>query len=174
MTPTQPYEGITRIPAADFPFELDDSMLPLKMMIRILARELNSACLAHGGSRYRDMYKDMEEPRPGDLVIEQSTSYWHKLDCTVGGFGILLAKRREWETTDEEYTAWCARRDEEDRAADITPSTPEEHARDRMQETAWYVQYGPDHKNVYRWVNARCVKLPVTLAELAEAKKVWP
>jgi len=174
VTPQQPYEGITPIPAEDFPFELDDSMLPLRMLVRFLVSELHSATLFHPGSRYREIHEQMTEPKPGDLVIEQSTSYSNKFDPTLGGFGILLAKRHEWETTDEEYAKWCATRDQDDRAAGFAPSTPEEHARDRMTDTAWYVQYGPDPENVYRWVNARCVALPFTVEKLMEAKKGWP
>lgn len=174
MTPEQPYVGITPIPADEFPFELDDSMLPLRMMVRILARELHSATLGHPGSRYQDIHKNMQDPRPGDLVFEESTSYRNTLDSTLGGFGVLLTKRVEWDMTDEEYAIQCGLRDWEDLKAGCSVSTPEEHARDRMTDTAWYVQYGPDPGSIYRWVDARCIALPINVADLMEAKKRWP
>lgn len=174
MTPEQPYVGIAPIPAADFPFELNDSMLPLKMLIRRLAHELNSATRAHPAFRHQGINRQMNEPRPGDLVIEQSTAYHETFDCTACGFGVLLAKRLEWETTDEAYAIRCTLQDLQDMQAGYTELTPEEHARNRTTDTAWYVQYGPDSKNVYRWVNAECIALPVTVADLLKAGKQWP
>lgn len=174
MTPDQPYVGITPLPADGFPLVLDDSNLPLRMMIRVLAREMNSALTGVNSPHQEEIYRRMQEARPGDLVIERSTAYRHTLDATLGGFGVLLAKRHEWETTDEEYTQRCAGYDLDNIRLGIAPNSPEEHAENRMTDTAWYVQYGPTQKNIYRWVNAECIALPFSLATLNEARKMWP
>jgi hypothetical protein len=174
VTFDQPYVGITPLPADGFPLVLDDSNLPLRLMIRVLMREMNSALLSARTPHQEEIYRRMQEVRPGDLVIERSTAYRRTLDATLGGFGVLLAKRHEWETTDGEYAKLVAEKDAACIAIGEEPDPLEEHARNRMTDTAWYVQYGPAPKDIYRWVNAECIALPLSLDDLVEAKKEWP
>lgn len=169
MSPAQPYEGITPFPADGFPLELDDSMLPLRLLVRNLARELRAAAACHPGSRHQGVASVMNNPKRGDLVVEISTSYRTTLDATLGGFGVLLERRHEWQTTDKDFALECARQD-----AAYGPRTPQEHAEDRFTETAWYVQYGPGPEHVFRWVDAECVAVPFPASLLVKAKEQWP
>lgn len=174
MSPQQPYEGIEPLPADQVPFLLEDCTLLLRFLVRHLTYDLNFACLGHAGSEYRNTYRRMTDPQPGDLVIERSTVHRDDLTTILGGFGFLLAKRREWETTDVEWIQECSRSDDEHRSMGLDPHSPEEHAERRLQETAWYVQYGPERAHIFRWVNAECLALPVTAEQIAATPKlVW-
>lgn len=172
--PEQPYEGIEPLPADQVPFMLEDCTLLLRLLVRHLAYDLSSACLGHAGSRYRDTYRRMTDPQPGDLVIERSTIYRDDITTVLGGFGFLLAKRLEWATTDAEWALECSRSDAEHRGMGLDPLTPEEHVEHRSRETAWYIQYGPERAHIFRWVNAECLALPVTAEQIASTpKRVW-
>jgi hypothetical protein len=99
----------------------------------------------------------IRQPEPGDLVVETSRVIYGRcdLDTRIKGFGILLAKRREWHSTDEQWADECAR-EGWDPAAE-----------ERMTDTAIYIQYGSAAIDICRWENADVITLPVQVSSFS-------
>lgn len=140
----QRYEGITGSDRSG------DDLLALdaarrQVMMRMGYALWDSVLVASPAPRVRARYERMSEPQPGDLVMETSTWYRYRDDPErqIYSFGILLAERYEWATTDEEHAARVAEERELGFDDDIT----------RRVEQAWYIQFGPEARHVYRWHN---------------------
>jgi hypothetical protein len=108
----------------------------------------------------------MRDPQPGDLVMETSSTCRLQAEDFCRAFGILLAHRTEWWTTDAEWEQSVAG----ERAAHkeflrgpyAIPGDRDEpwEPDERMTDHAWYVQYGPQPQDVCRWVNCEFAAVP--------------
>lgn len=172
-----PYEDIVPFPADGFPFLLDDSTIALRWLVQRLTWNLyySYPLPPPFATANREMYDELhQKPQRGDIVIERSRTRNTSLADCLGGFGVLLEHRTEWMETEEEFLADVREMDEADISVDITPRTMEKHREQRMRESAWYVQYGPLPAHVFRWNNAECIRVPVTLDDLKKLpKEVW-
>jgi hypothetical protein len=147
----QPREGITGTARTeDDLLGLDDKAITRRLMMIGTARALHSACLVGNPAPIvADMYARMRDPQPGDLVMELGVPFRRSNpDGQIKGFGILIAHRDEWASTDEEWAAALA--EEPDFTAD----------EDRLHDHAWYVQYGPAAEDVCRWTNCEFIAIP--------------
>lgn len=168
QTCPQPHEGITgTVRDQDGLLSLDDKALAVRRAMKGLACVLRSAVMVGSPAPVVErMSQRMRSPEPGDLVMETSTMRrdaedWHR------GFGILLAHRIEWASTDEQWAAGIeqARADHEKflsgpygRPGDA-PFDPADH--ERWTDHAWYIQYGPEPVDICRWVNCEFMTVPV-------------
>lgn len=163
----QPHEGITgtsRDDTGDL-LSLDGAAVPRRRVMIALMRQIRDAvCVGHPAPRVEAAYLRMSKPEPGDLVVAMSVLSGRRDDeATVQGMGILIVSRVEWEETDAEFAAYCAReqavRDtwnaEHPGHPDTTPVVDE-----RLTDRAWYVQYGPAPGDVCRWVNDDFYAMP--------------
>jgi len=163
----QPHEGITgTLRDQDDLLSLEGKAVAVRKMMAGIASVLRSAVMVgQPAPVVRRMSDRMREPQPGDLVMETSTMYrdaedWHK------GFGILVARRQEWWTTDAEWEQEVA----EERAAHeeflrgpyAQPGDAAEpwEPGERQTDHAWYVQYGPEPGDICRWVNCEFTMVP--------------
>lgn len=153
-TPTrypQPREGVTGTDRADDDLlALDDKAIARRLMMIGTAKALHTATLVGNPAPVvAEMYARMRDPRPGDLVMEVGVPFRRNdPDGQIKGFGILIAHRKEWASTDAEWAATLA--EEPDLVAD----------EDRMHDHAWYVQYGPAAEDVCRWTNCEFIAIP--------------
>lgn len=168
MSHPQPYEGITGTDRTeDDLLSLEDVAIRRRLLIKGLANCLRKATLVGNPAPIvTRMNERMRNPQPGDLVMEESTTYRRDEDIQVKGFGILIAHRQEWWQTDEEW----AKQVEQERAdheeflrSDYAqtgdadePWEPEERGTDH----AWYVQYGPKAGDICRWTNCAFTVIP--------------
>lgn len=145
----QPREDVTGADRDDYLLSLDDQAIAHREALRAMAFHLQTACMVGNPAPIVTRMSDrIRNPRPGDLVVESSTRYRHDPDSRLKAFGILLEHREEWWETDAEWEAY--------KAEDGTITDE-----DRRTDRAWYVQYGPDPGDVYRWVNCSFVVVPV-------------
>jgi hypothetical protein len=148
----QPREGVDGTErAGDDLLDLDDAALARRLMMIQTAQALYSAVLVgNPAPKVAKLYARMSKPQPGDLVMEVTGSHRRGTDSdsAIKGFGILIAARREWMQTDEEWAAELAE-------GGLEPE-------DRHYDDAWYVQYGPAAEDVCRWTNAAFVAIPTT------------
>ncbi|MEU3507658.1 hypothetical protein ABZ733_06980 [Streptomyces longwoodensis] len=146
----QPREGISGAARTeDDLLSLNDKAIARRFMMMGTVRALHSAVLVgNPAPKVAAMYARMTDPRPGDLVMEITSSGRRDIDAKIKGFGILIDHREEWMTTDEEWTAMLA----ED------PGLCDEAG--RSHDHAWYVQYGPAPEDVCRWVNCEFIAIP--------------
>jgi hypothetical protein len=146
----QPYEGIVgTLRDEDDLLSLDDKAIPRRMMMANLALCLESAVLVGNPAPIvQRMGERMRKPEPGDLVLER-TRFGRYSD--VEAFGFLVAHRDEWWDTDEEYQRHVA-----DGAVGADEPRSVDHA--------WYVQYGPQPGDMYRWVNCSFITVPTDRA----------
>ena len=152
MTWPQPYEGITGTDRDDWLLSLDERAVTHRDALIAMARHLHRATLVGNPAPVvRAMGDRLRAPEPGDLVVEASRVIYGRtdLDTRIRGFGILLARRKEWCCTDEQWIAECE-------AEGWDPVTEE-----RMTDKAIYIQYGSSAGDIYRWHNADIVVLPV-------------
>jgi hypothetical protein len=148
QTYPQPREGVVGIERTDDLLSLEDSAIPVREMLRGLAFHLHTATLVGDPAPVvQRMYQRITHPQPGDVVVVQDSRYMGEDSC-IKGFGILLAERREWWTTDEEW--------EREKSEDYGATDGE-----RMTDYAWYVQYGPNAQDVCRWVNCSLLAVPI-------------
>ncbi len=173
MSYPQPHEGITGADReADDLLSLDDKATARRMLMIGMAECLHQAALVGNPAPVvKRMYGRMKDPQPGDLVLELSSLGVSRrrpdgLDQQVKAFGILLAHRREWWQTDEE---WAARVEEERIAHEEFLRSAYSHPGDepfdpaqceRLTDDAWYVQYGAAAGDVCRWTNCQFVAIP--------------
>jgi hypothetical protein len=162
----QPREGITgTLRDQDDLLSLDGKALPRRMMHAALAKCLHRATLVGNPAPVvAAMYERITHPEPGDLVVETSRLGSGHLE--VEAFGILVAHRREWWETDEEWAAQVKqeRADHESFLAGpyAQPGDADEPwaPSERLTDDAWYVQYGPQPADVCRWVNCEFIVIP--------------
>lgn len=146
----QPREGISGVERTeDDLLNLDDKAVARRLLMIGTAKALRTATLVGNPAPVvAEMWARMQNPRPGDLVMESGTPFRkNDPDAQIKGFGILLAHRDEWASTDEEWAAVCA----EDE--DVNPE-------ERFHDHAWYVQYGPAAEDVCRWTNCEFIAIP--------------
>lgn len=146
----QPHEGIAATDRTeDDLLATDDQAIARRLMMIGTVRALYSACLVGNPAPVvAEMWARMTDPRPGDLVMETGTPFRKSdPDAQIKGFGILIAHREEWASTDEE---WAATRAED----------PDVREDERFHDHAWYVQYGPSAEDVCRWTDCEFIAVP--------------
>jgi hypothetical protein len=94
----------------------------------------------------------MRDPQPGDWVVETTVVMSRRAsdDDRLKGFGVLLARRWEYASTDADWAAAMA---------DEHPDLRSDENRPRQD--SWYVQYGPQPEDVCRWGNCDFVMAPI-------------
>jgi hypothetical protein len=98
----------------------------------------------------RRISDQLRDPEPGDLVVTTEVLHGRRdPDSRLKGFGIFLAGRREWETTDDDWRQACLE-------GGMDPV-------DRCTDDVFYIQYGQDPGDICRWHNSEAVVLPVTI-----------
>ena len=150
----QPHEGVTGIDRQDTLLSLEPAMVPLRTVLAATAAHLYAACLVgNPAPRVAAMLARVTDPRPGDLVIEDTARYgWRRYpDKLSRGMGVLVLKRQEWAETDEEWAAYLAE-EQQWREGPVTDERP--------TDTGWYVQYGPSAADVCRWTNCGFMAIP--------------
>ncbi|QDH91691.1 hypothetical protein SEA_PHRAPPUCCINO_13 [Mycobacterium phage Phrappuccino] len=150
MTYAQPWEGITgTLRADDELLSLEDKAMPVRGAMMALTWHLNRATLRPGDK----LGERMRTPQIGDLVVETTRGVATlRKEVYYRAFGYLIAKRTEWADTDAEREKWL-----EDNPDEL------DNDDERWHDTYWYVQYGPDPKDVCRWTNCSFVTVPTTL-----------
>lgn len=148
----RPHEGIRGVDRGGDDFlSLDLRAVAHRDVIGALVEHLHTACLVGNPAPVvRDMYSRMRTPVVGDLV--QVTDWNHpggQLGDRVPGLGYLVEHRAEWWHTDTRWEQHLA-------AGDYTPDD------DRPVEDVWYIQYGPNPGDVYRWHNCTVLAVPWT------------
>lgn len=163
----QPHEGIAGTSRDDDLLSLEDAAIPHRMAIMGLANCLCKATLVGQPAPIVQRMSDrMRDPRPGDLVMEESTRYRRDEDDRVKAFGILIEHRVEWWETDEEWAKMVAEeRADHDAFLRSAYAQPGDEAEpwepgERRTDHAWYIQYGPQVGDICRWVNCSFVAIP--------------
>ena len=145
----QPHEDVAGVQRDDDLLSLEESALAHRDALIAMAKHLKSTTLVGNPAPIvEEVHHRITHPRIGDLVMEVSAPYRKEVDTRVKSLGILVERRYEWWETDEEF---------ERLKAEDPPSYTEA---DRMTDEAWYVQYGPDPKDICRWTNCEFVALP--------------
>ncbi len=150
VTYKQPHEGIRgTLRDDDDLLSLDERALAVRNWLIGLASHLYSATLVgNRAPKVDEMYRRISAPRVGDVVVEMTAMLWSDDSRKEKGFGVLLAERDEWGSTDEE---WGQYRSENPEGAESDG---------RWSDHAWYVQYGPQPEDVCRWTNCVFVVVP--------------
>jgi hypothetical protein len=145
--PWQGIRGTAR--GGDDLLSLEDAAMPRRRMMASLALSLWKVTLAGQlPPAAVQMGKRIRDPKPGDLSVEVTCAA--KAGSERKGFGILLARRREWLSVEWEFA----------RAMDDEPDDLRGNgvrAAGDLATDAWYVQYGPGERNVCRWDSAQFV-----------------
>jgi hypothetical protein len=148
----QPNEDITgKDRYDDLILDTTDAALPMRKTIMFLTENLYREAL---GPRAR--YELMMNPEPGELVVV--TDHLARLyyrddvspDIVIRSLGYLVEHREEWWDIDEEWQKLLAAG--EYGADDKRPT-----------DKPYYVQYGPDAKDICRWTNCQVLRVPQTL-----------
>lgn len=161
----QPHEGITGTDRHDTDLlSLEEAAMPRRDMMREMAKLLRSATLvgnpAPSVSRMSDR---MQKPRPGDLVMEESSAWTRDPDTRLKGFGILVCRRDEWWDSDDSLREFIAKHRADGDELEYAAKLEQQLATGvgRPVDDAWYVQYGPDPADVCRWTNCLFTAIPV-------------
>lgn len=152
MTLLQPHEGITGTDRAGDPLvDLDEAAATgIRAVVAHLVDQLHRATLTGRSDALADLRQRMLLTQIGDLVLILDSIHARDVDTHVKGFGYLVARRREWWTTDERWQADLAEHGGGD-----------EYDLERLVEPdAIYVQYGPAPADICRWVNCTVVAAP--------------
>lgn len=147
----QPREGITGTERTeDDLLALNDKAVARRLLMIGTVKALRTATLVGNPAPVvAEMWARMQDPQPGDLVMESGTPFRKSdPDAQIKGFGILIAHREEWASTDEEWAATLAEE----------PDLVREE--ERFHDHAWYVQYGPAAEDVCRWTNCEFMAVP--------------
>jgi hypothetical protein len=162
----QPHEGITGTGRDDDLLSLDDRAVAHRDALIAMARHLSSATLVgHPAPVVRRIRDRLDQPEPGDLVVTVEVMHGNRdTDTRIKGLGIFLGEREEWDSTDEQWAAFC----EQERAGGYDPE-----ADGRETDRAFYIQYGPAAGDVCRWVNSRAVVLPVQVSDFSATVGTW-
>jgi hypothetical protein len=154
----QPHEGITGVDrTGSYLLSLDDEAIAHRDALIAMADLLRSACMVGSPAPIVEhMSRRLSSPQVGDLVVEDSARMrTADTERRIKGFGYLVARRREWGSTDEQW-------DEYKRAEAEGPYPHEVGEHERMVEPdAWYIQYGPNPADVCRWENCGFTVLPI-------------
>ena len=147
----QPFEGIRGTEHRAWLLSLDERAIAHREFLIEMAHHLSTATLVGNPAPVvRRIGERLRLPRIGDLVVTTEVMHGRRdPDDRLKGFGIFLAGRKEWCETDAEWAAGCL-------ANDWDPLTEE-----RMTDTVFYIQYGPDPGDICRWHNSEAVVLPV-------------
>lgn len=159
----QPREDVTGTSRdTDDLLSLDERAMAHRDALIAMAKHLHAACLVgHPAPIVQRMYERISKPRVGDLVVE-SSSGMHSSDADkrFKAFGVLVEKREEWWEADEE---WEGLKAEDHSLAD----------EDRLTDTAWYVQYGPQPEDVCRWTDCSFIAIPTELREFDATPRAY-
>lgn len=141
----QPWEGITATARnSDDLLSLEDKAMPQRRRMVMMALLIRKATLVGNQAPVvKAMYERMNDPQPGDLVIETSSA--RRPGSEYRGFGFLLARRREWCSNDEEWAIYRAEQPDDD---------------ERLADHYWYVQYGPGERDIARWEDCEFIAIP--------------
>lgn len=151
----QPNEGIVGTDRSDdLLLDTTESALGMRKTIMFLTYNLHRATFHGKGSQ-------MENPIVGDLVVvtdwlPQIDHFEEKMpiERVIRSLGYLVDHRQEWWHTDEEWQ----------QLLDQYHYAPDE---ERPTDWAYYVQYGPDPKDICRWVDCGVLRVPRgTLSEV--------
>src|SRR5580765_304666 len=147
----QPFEGIRGTEHGSWLLSLDERAIAHREFLIEMAHHLSTATLVGNPAPVVRRINDrLRSPQPGDLVVTTEVMHGRRdPDDRLKGFGIFLAGRKEWCETDAEWITACL-------ANDWDPLTEE-----RMTDTVFYIQYGPDPGDICRWHNSEAVVLPV-------------
>ena len=107
----QPREGITGTERTeDDLLALNDKAVARRLLMIGTVKALRTATLVGNPAPVvAEMWARMQDPQPGDLVMESGTPFRKSdPDAQIKGFGILIAHREEWASTDEEWAATLA------------------------------------------------------------------
>jgi len=141
----QPHEDVGGVDRDDWLLSLDDEALTHQDRLIALAFFLQDACLVGNPAPVvRRMYERIKNPQVGDLVVETSRRRGGNSHMALG---ILLERRQEWWSTDED---WERSKREDDALTDA----------DRSTDDAWYIQYGSGAHDVCRWTNCMFIMVP--------------
>lgn len=143
ITYLQPHENVVGTDHSDTDLLfLTDEALSRRQMMMGQALLLHSACLVgHRAPVVERMWERITHPEIGDLVMATDhRTREHK------AFGYLVAERKEWWTTDEEWEK-------------IVAEDPDYYG-DRSIDYAYYIQYGPQPVDVCRWTNCTVIMVP--------------
>lgn len=147
----QPHEGVVGVDRTGNDFlSLDERALYHRDILVAMARHLYTAVrVGDPAPVVQRMYLDIAKPKVGDLVVETSKGFYSPAaETRTKAFGFLVAHRREWCHTDEEYAELVG--DGEYDAGDPRPV-----------DEAWYVQYGRRVGDICRWTNCHFIAIPV-------------
>lgn len=140
----QPYENVigNDRPQDDLLEMNDRALLRRSLMLNLASAFLDSVVPGSSAMGNQELYSRMSTPRIGDLVMENTTAQNREADLKTRAmaFGILLDHRREWAHTDAQWVQYCT-------------ENPDTEPEDRPSCAAWYIQYGPNAKDVCRWHN---------------------
>lgn len=144
------HAGIQGVDRADDLLSLEDSALAHRDALTTVAFHLHGAMLVgNPAPKVRGMWERVREPQIGDFVVEVTRGHYSKdPDLRRKAFGVLLATREEYTTTDAQWAELIAEYPEED---------------ERLTDTAWYIQYGSAGRDVCRWTNCRFYMVPITM-----------
>ncbi len=149
----QPLEGIDGTDRSDTDLlSLEDEAMPRReLMVKMADALVKATLVGNPAPTVLQMYMRMKHPQPGDLVVEQTAR--RDPERAYHGFGILLAHRVEWASTDEDWEVYLSR----EREASSDGWIDDE----RLKTDAWYIQYGPHHRDICRWEDADFIAIPV-------------
>lgn len=147
----QPREGISGTDRDDWLLSLDERAIAHREALIAMAAHLRTAILVGNPAPVvRRMSERVSHPQPGDLAVATEVLHGRRdPDDRLKGFGILLARRREWCSTDAAWAAQCLR------------NGWDPAAEERLAEDAYYLQYGPAAVDVCRWTDSEPAGLPV-------------
>lgn len=145
----QPHEGVAGVE------RLGDALLVNPQAcdwVLSLTRQLYSASLSNT-PHSRTLFERLTNPTVGQAVVVSDAARHlgveQQAEHRFHAVGYLVAHRREWWTTDEQWAA--------DLAEEGSGLEPGDRA---IEPAAWYVQYGPDPDMVCRWVNCQVLAVP--------------
>jgi hypothetical protein len=160
----QPHEGVRgRDLGEGHLLALDDDSVTHRL--EVLARTWRRwDDILHARISDRDaLFERMYNPRVGDLVVEQTTSFRRDPASQVQASGLLLVhERKEWASTDEEWARTVAEEKANHEASGL-PFDAEQFARERFADTASYIQYGASAVDICRWSNCKFIAIPADL-----------
>lgn len=131
---------------------LEEETMPARRALIIMSMHLQSATLVgNPAPTVARMYNRIKHPILGDVVVESTSGQYaaqHRRGDWYRALGVLLAQRKEWASTDDEWAAEVA---EDPYLGD-----------QRTGDTYTYVQYGPDPGDICRWTNCSFDMVPLT------------
>ena len=171
----QPFEGITGTDLSEHMLlSLREPAIAHREALIAMARHLHTATLVGNPAPVvRRMCDRLRQPEPGDLAVTIEVLHGQMdPDSRLKGLGIYLGGRKEWCESDEEWDAWCAaertsilgNHSGTEAAGMIELITGEDN---RLADTVFYLQYGPNPGAICRWHNSEAIVLPVTIGEFS-------